>query len=414
MANIKNELDNIKKALYGKDVRNSIHNGIEVINQEVEKTTAKQESLEKIFEDLTINAGSSNAEIVIARTDKNTNETYKTIGDRLDMISSNINNVAEGRHLLNFKSVAGTISNSFTITDSDIKHCEKQGIDICVCPMVSVRSKTDSNIVAMDETRITEALERIKTSKVKAVMLKPHIGLNFSDNLNRKEYDPEDKELFFKNWTDILLNYADICNRYNIPILCVSVEMVVLTKNTYASKWETLYKTIKARYPALLIVHAPKSWEFTDVDVEESLQWADLLGSTFYTSYTDKVFGESDVINVDEISKAFFENERRWLKTVNERCAKYNKKFFVCEIGVMALNDGLINVVPRSYITNNKIVNYNVQAALMEAFFKHICSNPNIIGFSWWHMREPFNYYTDNIETSAEKMMIKYCKGGLI
>lgn len=41
MANIKNELNQIKNAVYGKDVRGSIHDGIDKINKETEKATQK-------------------------------------------------------------------------------------------------------------------------------------------------------------------------------------------------------------------------------------------------------------------------------------------------------------------------------------------------------------------------------------
>ena len=57
----------IRSATYGKDVRESIASGIEMINTEVESTTSKQVALESTFEDLIINAGNSNAEIVVAR-----------------------------------------------------------------------------------------------------------------------------------------------------------------------------------------------------------------------------------------------------------------------------------------------------------------------------------------------------------
>lgn len=67
MANVTDFIAKIKGAIYGKDVRESIADGIETINTEVESTTARQESLENTFEDLVINAGNSNAEIVVAR-----------------------------------------------------------------------------------------------------------------------------------------------------------------------------------------------------------------------------------------------------------------------------------------------------------------------------------------------------------
>ena len=89
MANIKNELNNIKSALYGKDVRGSIHDGIDAINKEVESTTGRQVDLENTFDQLVINAGNSNAEIVDARV-KNDGTSYSKLGDRLDAVDSQL------------------------------------------------------------------------------------------------------------------------------------------------------------------------------------------------------------------------------------------------------------------------------------------------------------------------------------
>ena len=89
MANIKNELNNIKSALYGKDVRGSIHDGIDAINKEVENTTGRQVDLESTFDQLVINAGNSNAEIVDARV-KSDGTSYSKLGDRLNEVDSQL------------------------------------------------------------------------------------------------------------------------------------------------------------------------------------------------------------------------------------------------------------------------------------------------------------------------------------
>lgn len=77
MANIKEKIDNIRQAIFGKDVRESLASGLEEINKETEKTSKKQEDLETTFNDLIINAGNSNAEVVAARNG------YATVGERL-------------------------------------------------------------------------------------------------------------------------------------------------------------------------------------------------------------------------------------------------------------------------------------------------------------------------------------------
>lgn len=93
MANIKKHLDNIKGALFGKEVRSSIHDGIDAINKEVESTTNRQEHLEGTFDQLIINSGNSNAEIVDARVGEN-GKSYAKLGDRLDEVDSQLEHKA--------------------------------------------------------------------------------------------------------------------------------------------------------------------------------------------------------------------------------------------------------------------------------------------------------------------------------
>src|SRR5690625_4099302 len=52
MADIKKELNDIKNAVYGKEVRSSIHDGIKKINEESEESRQKAEEAYEITEDL--------------------------------------------------------------------------------------------------------------------------------------------------------------------------------------------------------------------------------------------------------------------------------------------------------------------------------------------------------------------------
>lgn len=108
MANIKTHLNNIKGALYGKDVRGSIHDGIDAINKEVENTTGRQVDLENTFDQLVINAGNSNAEIVDARV-KNDGTSYSKLGDRLNAVDSQLAHIE--------KEQISTSSLGFSLTD---------------------------------------------------------------------------------------------------------------------------------------------------------------------------------------------------------------------------------------------------------------------------------------------------------
>lgn len=86
MASIQEHLDKIKNAILGKDVRQSIHDGLNKINQETESTSKKQEKLERTFDDIIINAGNSNAEVAAARNG------FETLGKRLDGVDSQLDN----------------------------------------------------------------------------------------------------------------------------------------------------------------------------------------------------------------------------------------------------------------------------------------------------------------------------------
>lgn len=89
MANIQSNLNKIKNAVLGVDVRDSIHDGIKAINEEVENTTDRQVQLEGTFDELVINAGNSNAEVAAARVDS-TGKSHGTLGKRLNNFDSQI------------------------------------------------------------------------------------------------------------------------------------------------------------------------------------------------------------------------------------------------------------------------------------------------------------------------------------
>lgn len=83
MANINTELEQIRKAVYGREVRGSIANAIELINKEQISTSTAQTNLDGKFNQLIINAGNSNAEVVAARV-KADGTQFDTLGKRLD------------------------------------------------------------------------------------------------------------------------------------------------------------------------------------------------------------------------------------------------------------------------------------------------------------------------------------------
>lgn len=93
MANIKNYIENIRSAIFGKEVRGSLADGLAAINKETENTTSRQRHLEDTFDQLIINEGNSNAEIVDARVGEN-GSSFEKLGDRIDNFDSQLATIA--------------------------------------------------------------------------------------------------------------------------------------------------------------------------------------------------------------------------------------------------------------------------------------------------------------------------------
>ena len=86
MANITEYLNKIKTAVYGRDVRGSIHDGIKKINDNLETTMTQQKILDEKFKEQIKNMTNNTpsvSEIVEARTGVES-QTYTTLGERLD------------------------------------------------------------------------------------------------------------------------------------------------------------------------------------------------------------------------------------------------------------------------------------------------------------------------------------------
>lgn len=87
MANIKDKIAQIRQAIFGKEVRESIASGIEAINKEVENTTARQDNVEvqfqAVLDETTDKDVISAPEIIAARVGAD-NTTHSNLKARLD------------------------------------------------------------------------------------------------------------------------------------------------------------------------------------------------------------------------------------------------------------------------------------------------------------------------------------------
>src|SRR5699024_8253611 len=109
MADIKNQVNKIRNAIYGKEVRGSLADGLEAVNKETEDATEisvnverRQDSVESQFDDLLSERSEDkkvdNEETIAARTNRETGENHKTLGNRLDKEYGQIKSKVDKNH----------------------------------------------------------------------------------------------------------------------------------------------------------------------------------------------------------------------------------------------------------------------------------------------------------------------------
>lgn len=318
-----------------------------------------------------------------------------------------------GRNYLTYKTISSTLySIGDGISDDNINAILRVGGTLAMPIMVTVTNSTDPNIVMQSDDRVQQNIDHVKKMGLAITMLKPHIGLAGGyDGLNRATYTPSDFDTFFKNWKDVMLHYAETCNKNGIPILCIGCEQDKCTDPKYIANWLDIYQSIKAKYPNLLITYAMDGNEAKDIDGHGQIAKAvDLVGINCYPNYINKNYDNS--VTQDElIAGWYFEQDgNHYMDMFDNYVEKYGKPIFVTETGSMPWKDGLARLLSLQEGDQD----FSGQAAAYQATFEAFSQNPNIIGVSIWNTNAPFNFTSPNKTTESELVLKKYFKGGLI
>lgn len=318
-----------------------------------------------------------------------------------------------GRNYLTYKTISSTLySIGNGISDDNINAILRVGGTLAMPIMVTVTSSTDPNVVMQSDDRVQQNINHIKGKGLKITMIKPHIGLAGGyDGLNRATYTPSDFDVFFKNWKDVMLHYAETCNTNGIPILSIGCEQEKCTDPKYIANWVDIYQSIKAKYPNLLITYAMGGNEAKDIDGHGQIaQAVDLVGINVYPNYINKNYDDS-VTQEELIASWYFEQDgNHYMDMFDSYVAKYGKPIFVTETGSMPWKDGLARLMSLQEGDQD----FSGQAAAYQATFEAFSQNPNIVGTSIWNTNAPFNFTSPNKTTESELVLKKYFKGGLI
>lgn len=311
-------------------------------------------------------------------------------------------------HHVDYATVSTTVTpDTMPSSGYEFKHIAKQGADATLVVMVNLGSETDPEPVMLDDELVNTAISNATEAGVKIKMLKPHLGVDWSDGFGRAHYNPSDKDLFFSNWTKVLIHYADLCVANDIPLLCIQCEQNLLTVNSNLSYWRKLTDAIRKDHPDLLLTTATNSIFFDD-NQTAIFDTVDLIGVNVYPNFTYKL--DDGSLTIDDIQGAYYDNvmHMNYMERIDSLAFKFQKKVFITEAGIMPQDDGLVHL--QSDHPEGQPRNYHVQALGIQLFFEELLTNKNICGFAWWHTNEPFDYFNDEETTEAEQIMTNYVK----
>lgn len=331
------------------------------------------------------------------------------------IVSISETKLSKERNYLKYKTVSTTVwgKGGIYIPSVDVyNHLAFQGADNTLVVMINIKGDTDANPVMFSDSIVSQALANAATANVKTTMLKLHLGVNYSDGYSRKAYHPDTKA-FFKNWKNICLHYAQMCADNNIPILCIGSEQVKQTIDANYSYWAEIVSAIRGQYPNLLLTYAAHADEYKVGTPLKFWGLFDFIGFNMYFHYTNKLVSQNPTL--DEIIQSYdvpVFNGKSAMDLINMHANTFNKKIFITETGLMPKNDGLIK--PYDQASTSNPTTYDGTALAIRAVFDGLCQNDNVLGFSWWHVNPPFDYFNDDEVTSAEQMMHDYLKEGLI
>jgi hypothetical protein len=200
------------------------------------------------------------------------------------------------------------------------------------------------------------------------VMLKPHVD-SFSGDW-RGTFLPENPELWFENYREMMSMYAGIAQQEGVEILSVGCEFVELTTPSFTAHWKDLILLIRENYKGLLIYASNWEPEYEYVEFWDDL---DFIGIDGYFNLTT------------EPNPTIHELMSAWTPYLSELEAFYEKKkkpIILAEIGYRSI-DGT-NSKPWDWMTPGTI-DLIEQALCYQAAISVMKNKPWIGGVYWWN-----------------------------
>ncbi len=219
MAIISDKLNKILSAVFGKDVRQALHDGLDAINKETESTTSRQDYLDRKYDEQIKNMtlqDPSSAEIVDMRVAAN-GKTFEKAGDRLD----------------NFDEQLDTIENE-TIANIYNKIFKP---DFAISTYWGEVTDKMGGSFTYNEQQVKDNLQTWKAHGIREIIFIFHISCNTTTG-----------EMFIGESMTLFKQYMSLIDEYGMKVKCIKVHRQQFTDDEIMSygveKFKTNYKSL--------------------------------------------------------------------------------------------------------------------------------------------------------------------------
>lgn len=260
---------------------------------------------------------------------------------------------------------------------------------VTISPGWLTDNKYSSNVVRKSRTpsdyKVRYTIRKAKSLGMN-VMIKPH--LDRKDGGWRAFIDPSNSYEFFKNYSNMMLLYADIAQQEGADQLSVGAELYKLsTKSSNEKYWREMIAKIRTRFDGTLTYSANSDSEYFD---EGSLPFWDALdywGSSMYISVA-----KNNNPTKEEILQEWKWAEDRYYKPMYE---KIGLPLLATEIGYRSVDGAAQN--PERF-ENNPPLDLAEQKLLYQMFFEYWGNKPYFEGVHFW-----FWEAGDNVGGTSDK-----------
>lgn len=301
-------------------------------------------------------------------------------------------NIKDEKNIDKIKSI--NLSTDYNI-EQVLKDIDSVGANTVNVPVVINIKNLTSNDMNIDEYSKSKAIKLIKILNKKGIDVILE-AFPWIDNGSKyeTEYNPNDKEVFFNEWKEILsILINDIANVYDVKIINTASNFVYL--ETYENSWCDIIDFVKSKFDGLVTYRT--SWWYSAKWDEDSLDRynkklnnkifskVDFISIACYFELSDKEENTVDEL-VSCLTKSKIYNRNQNIKQeIKNFYEKYNKPIFFGELGFPRKDNAATH--PWNMLVSD-IYNDKEQARCFEAYKRVFENEEYIKGFSVFAMGE--------------------------